>query len=328
MADENEDNKVITSLTPEQEALLPVYRDRFIAKGLATGPCARPAVEAACKLAYEQADMKYPGDFEPRATAEPNETNFDGRRIFWFADPVQGREKAKELDPTSDWRCAYGSHEASWLAFHAYMGEVLNVKGPEKLTGLQGMLGCGWWWAYDEAVILTELPSEIHLDDRGRLHRVDGPAIRYPDRDDGTFFGVWVIHGVTVDKSLLENPITVDVIKAQNNSEVRRELINLYPGGNDGFLADMGAQLINEDAVGKLYRVDFGNGDTELYVRLVNSTPEPDGTYKVYIFRVDPECRPLQGPERFGAPQPLTARNATASMYGLRGEQYAPVVES
>jgi hypothetical protein len=48
---------------------------------------------------------------------------------------------------------------------------------------------------------------------------------------------------------------------------------------------------------------------------------------------VHPELRPLldddeYGNPQFGEPQELTVRNAIASQFGLRGEEYAPEVET
>ncbi|WP_347813291.1 DUF6745 domain-containing protein, partial [Actinomadura sp. KC345] len=39
----------------------------------------------------------------------------------------------------------------------------------------------GWWWALNDVALLTPPPAEVHTDDSGRLHREDGPAVRYPD---------------------------------------------------------------------------------------------------------------------------------------------------
>lgn len=63
-------------------------------------------------------------------------------------------------------------------------------------------------------------------------------------------------------------------------------------------------------------------------VGVANSTPEPDGSHKSYFLRVHPECRPMLANGAFGAAQALTARNAVASTFGLRGPEYAPAVET
>ena len=58
------------------------------------------------------------------------------------------------------------------------------------------------------------------------------------------------------------------------------------------------------------------------------SRPEPDGSFKHHFLRVDPHLRPLLPDGSFGQPQPLTARNAVASTFGLRGDEYAPERET
>jgi hypothetical protein len=63
-------------------------------------------------------------------------------------------------------------------------------------------------------------------------------------------------------------------------------------------------------------------------VKVVNSTPEPDGSFKDYFLRVHPELRPLLSNNRMGEPQALTAHNAVASTFGKRGGEYAPCVET
>jgi hypothetical protein len=67
-------------------------------------------------------------------------------------------------------------------------------------------------------------------------------------------------------------------------------------------------------------------------VEVTNSTPEPDGTRKLYYLRVHPELRPLPDPAnpnaQLGAPQAMTCHNAVASTFGRRGEDYHPEIET
>jgi hypothetical protein len=63
-------------------------------------------------------------------------------------------------------------------------------------------------------------------------------------------------------------------------------------------------------------------------VEVVNSTAEPDGSFKDYWLRVQPDCRPLVADPstpsgfRLGSAQKQTALNAVASTYGMTGEEY------
>jgi hypothetical protein len=45
-------------------------------------------------------------------------------------------------------------------------------------------------------------------------------------------------------------------------------------------------------------------------------------TGRQYIMRVHPQLRPMLENQRFGEPQAMTVRNAIASTFGLRGEEY------
>ena len=63
-------------------------------------------------------------------------------------------------------------------------------------------------------------------------------------------------------------------------------------------------------------------------MELVNSSLEPDGSRKTYHLRVHPELRPLLPGDQLGAPQKATCQNAVASTFGLRGEEYAPEIET
>ena len=63
-------------------------------------------------------------------------------------------------------------------------------------------------------------------------------------------------------------------------------------------------------------------------VEVVNHTAEPDGSYKHHFLRVDPKLRPILSDGQMGTPQRLTARNAVASSFGLRGVDYQPEVET
>lgn len=65
-----------------------------------------------------------------------------------------------------------------------------------------------------------------------------------------------------------------------------------------------------------------------MVVELTNSTVDADGTRRVYHIPVEPELRPLLDDGEMGEPQRMTALNAVASTYGMRGEDYLLQVET
>ena len=130
--------------------------------------------------------------------------------------------------------------------------------------------------------------------------------------------------------------ITVLEIEDQNNLEVQRVMIDLY--GMERYLKDSGAVTVDTDCdqYGReriLYAKPRKRGDPLMMVKVVNSTPEPDGVHKIYFLRVNHECRPLfinheTGETWHGDPQALTCHNAVASTFGKYGHEYNPILET
>ena len=155
-----------------------------------------------------------------------------------------------------------------------------------------------WWWPHRDFVMVVERPAEIHrelvnpLRPRGwgshRLHRDDGPAVVWPDG-----WGVYSIHGVRVPRQVVEEPdtLTIEQIGGEENAEVRRVMIDRF--GMDRYVREAGGVLVDEDVdeLGqprKLWRLDLNGDEPIVVVELVNSTAEPDGSFKRYMLRVPP----------------------------------------
>ena len=157
----------------------------------------------------------------------------------------------------------------------------------------------------DHVAFVSERPLVMQLDENGRLHSADGPALAY---SDGYKLYSW--HGTTVRQALIDNPssITVQNILKEWNAEVRRVMIDRY--GASQFLLDAGATEVQRDECGVLYRKELTNDEALVMVKVVNSTPEPDGTYKNYFLRVPPTIQ--------------TAREAVAWTFDMDPAGYSP----
>jgi hypothetical protein len=245
-----------------------------------------------------------------------------------------------------------GAHWCAWEVFYDYCNEI-GVRYTDEQRGLLNLWmeqskHCHWWFPYDGIVLASERPTTLTVDNRGRLHSESGQAIGYSDG-----WGLYVHHGVQIPADIIEDPesITIDRIGGEANAEIRRVMIERY--GSARYLIDSGAKIVHRDAVGILYRKDLPDDEPIVMVRVLNSTPEPDGVmsrdeaiaafgeaakaaiaaptdarFKEYMLRVDPDLRPLHVDGTKGAPQAITARNAVASTFGLRGEDYEPYFES
>jgi hypothetical protein len=176
---------------------------------------------------------------------------------------------------------------AAWAKAHAANGVELPAAGHTLIAVCEQV---GWWWPFDNAVVLTDRPRHIHRDAANRLHSLTGPAIVWSDG-----WGVHAVNGLRVPEWIVERPgeITPEKIKEERNAEIRRVMIRVY--GLERYMADVGAQVIDqagEDDVriglrtGRLCRVSDDEGSWH-FIDVLNSTPEPDGTVKRYQMIVD-----------------------------------------
>ncbi|XCM28503.1 DUF6745 domain-containing protein [Streptomyces parvus] len=192
-----------------------------------------------------------------------------------------------------------GQHDAAWLA--AFDGHG------DRLTGLAEVArNAGWWWPYEQAVVITERPDVLHRDEAGRLDHGEGPALAY---GDGFALHAW--RGMPVPAAFLEelSSLTPERIRAEENAELRRVMLEYY--GYDRYLSESGAEPVHRDETGILWRIALDGDEDVVMVEVVNSTPEPDGTYRTYWLRVPPTTR--------------TAKDGVAWTFGLEGAAYAPV---
>jgi hypothetical protein len=148
-----------------------------------------------------------------------------------------------------------------------------------------------------------------------------------------------------VPEWIIKNQITAHRIINTRNAEVRRLATERKYGVTDGdgyeeMFSDLNAVHVHTDEYGELYHVNAPSlaGGKLALVKVANSTPEPDGTRRVFFLKVHPENRPLYARRRYnpenytysslGPPQPLTAKNAVASTFGMMGDEYAPVAQT
>jgi hypothetical protein len=161
----------------------------------------------------------------------------------------------------------------------------------------------------DRCIEVCPIPSVATMDALGRLHSASGPAFVWLN-DVRDFY--W--HGVRVESYVVDNPerITVLDIEAESNAEVRRVKIERF--GQERYLTESGAREIHRDDYGTLFRKEMRGDEALVMVKVVNATPEPDGSFKDYFLRVPPTV--------------LTAREAVAWTFGKTSDGYEPVKET
>ena len=210
-------------LTPRQESLLPLYRDKLLGYGLCTDPANRPLAEEGIREAYINVGLEPP------------------KKIIWARSPLECLSICNDLkyQVSSQVRnqvCnqvsnqvsnqinnfCYGQHDSSWLSFYAFFNNECNID----LLQISGLVkiaqSAGWFLPYKETCIISERHNICKLKNQ-LLHCDGGPAIQYPDD-----FSVYALNGVKVTKEIAETPdhlLDPRLILTEKNAEVRREIV-------------------------------------------------------------------------------------------------------
>lgn len=178
-----------------------------------------------------------------------------------------------------------------------------------RLAGLSMLAAnAGWVVPFEHVCWLSEPPSRVHIDARGRLHCADGPALAYRDG-----FSFWSWKGVEVPADAILHPeqITIATLDSTFDPVVRRCLIEIMTP--ERLIASGAARQLSTDDTGTLWGVTWKFHGTTIdewcAVEVVDGAPGPDGTSQHCVLTVPPHLR--------------TAREAVAWTYGLTGSQYA-----
>jgi len=198
-----------------------------------------------------------------------------------------------------------------WLPFYSFpldaVGErFYDADTVRLLRSWTALLGNSIpFMPFSHVCFVSDQPLRIELDDRGRLHSATAKAIEYPDG-----FHIYSWHGTTVSDFIIVEPekISVAVIEAEQNVEVRRVLIERY--GTVKYVHDSGSKEVDRDSFGVLYRKEIPNDEAIVMVAVMNSTPEADGSFHQYFLRVPPTIK--------------TAREAVAWTFGMAAGDYLP----
>ena len=189
------------------------------------------------------------------------------------------------LDNLSGSDLNLGSLDAHWLKYHVFYRDVLKHEGLEKLQLLEPMLKVGWFLMCDDLCIVSQKPVYIGLSGT-RLHAENRKALEFADGK-----GIYAWKGVLLKEKthgwIITNPekITVDDIMKENNAEIRRVMLERF--GFDRFFEEADSKLLDDDPKhGKLYEIALPDDEPIKLLKVINSTAEPDGTFKEYILPV------------------------------------------
>ncbi len=197
-----------------------------------------------------------------------------------------------------------------FVAEHLRAGYLFSDSVRHELETWLALYRAAPMYAFFENICLVmEYPRSVFVDEHFRPGNDSGPAITFADD-----YQNFAMHGMHVPRALVESreQLTIAEIDKASNVELRRLMIELY--GHSRYLMETGAELVDEDEFGQLYRKEIPNDEAIVMLCVTNSTMEPDGTYKKYFLRVPPSVR--------------TARQAVAWTFSMQPNDYAPNVQS
>lgn len=219
--------------------------------------------------------------------------------------------------------CDGGNRLGGWISYVEFFKKVVKVERDfsdwdtwaelGKISGPRVML--------ENVCIIADFPTVFKVNAEMRTHCTDGPFQAW---SDGVEY--YAVNNVNFpakyinDKSL----ITAELITKEQNAEVRRVMTDFF--GKARYIQESNSEVVHKDDFGTLYR-QKRPGDTDLMmVCVVNSTPEPDGSFKDYWLQVDPDA--YGGLKTAQAAVASTWRYKDNSLVFDKYEDYVPEFES
>lgn len=264
---------MITSLTPEQEAKIAVYREEALRLGHSTEPLNEEDAKTAVRMIAKIAEIDVPTEF----------VFCDSPKACQLAYLKAGGDKASmNSESYSRWL---------WAAYYAFYKYIRNELFPETIKDfplLDDILYIQEKTHYIQRVgstyFLSRRPTAINVGPRG-LHCTTGLALGYADG-----FGVYALNGVRVSKKLVMTPadeINPMTLIRETNVEIRREIWRKIGSKNivkklDGKVIDTKTYVTDSLANYKtfgvarkeykytLYTIDLGLGNINPFLHMVN----------------------------------------------------------
>lgn len=189
-------------------------------------------------------------------------------KIIWIDGPndVVKVPEAKGENPNVWWGWDY-----NWTNYLHFLKDIPGVTvDPAMFAKLEAYLDLQHahiWWSFDTCVVACERPTELHVDDKGRLHNPYGSALKYKNG-----YAVYALEGVRVPAKLVKSPnkYTIQDIRAERNTEIRRLSIK-YGMGLINFLKETNARLL-DSAKGGAEKLFEGENGTKFLICADGST--------------------------------------------------------
>lgn len=283
--------KKLESLTPEQEAMIPVFRDKWlnlfynnegINQELATKQiqwlytfCGKEQPEVmfmdsplGCQILIQK--------LKDGEDVKPSDINIETQKDF----------TAKDFFPSSYYA---NTSDYGWVAFYDFFQSLEFFDYDwTNFNEFKALLQSGIYelYTFEKVCIACSIPK-VKQDEQNRLHYEDGYAVVFKDGFSMTYW-----HGVNVPERWIFNPetITKEEIIKEDNAERRRVMKEIL--GSKNFAERLGIEVIDEDIDQKknpvkLYRSSEKDSTINEYLYFANVICP--STEREYFISIDPE---------------------------------------
>ena len=287
---------MITKLTKEQEAMIPVYRQTWLDYTIKSGPIDKEKCEDAIKWAYNFVNMKLPTKFVYlRSVVECNKAinllnlgyklDLDSNISANIQNLLSDNKVKKDIKKNSQ-TYYYLSSKFWWAGYYCFYDFILNELMPEKrkdfplLENIKNFIKHSQiFFPFEDIVFVCPNPVEVHFDERGRLHNLNGMSVKFIDG-----VGIYTLDGIKVSKEIFENVQTkknAEKIMSIQNTEQRLVAIKYFGAGN--LLSELNSKVVDSYKDYTLHEVMIDR-NKELLLEMQN----PSENKKHYEF-VPPE---------------------------------------
>lgn len=230
-------------------------------------------------------------------------------------DELVRNNSTLSLDADLRVNTSWGIWDLYWMfGFHSineiYSQQILEPHLSEVLNDFITLMKNGSpYLLFENICFACHYPVVRTTDNAHRWHNETGPALAF---SCGLELHFW--HGTIIPEQLIKRRRSINplAISLQPNATLRSIMMEIY--GWERYLKDSKAKIIDTDNRGTLYRLDFKGQEPLVAVSVLNSTAEPDGTFKRYTLRVPPRTQ--------------TVQEALAWTFDLRPKEYCPDVET
>ncbi len=202
----------------------------------------------------------------------------------------------------------FGNHWTWWVGFYDFiLNELFTSKISEYSSFKEYIEACQnihLFIPYKDIVFISDNPTVLNINQSGRLHADQMPAMQYSDG-----YSLFYLNGIKMPKEIVLSEayqLDAHLILKEKNVEIRRELLRKI--GIERICADLNAKVKDKWRDYELLELDLGDGRYRPYLKMINPSIGVN-----HIEGVHPDCTTVKkalawrnGMSKFIEPQILT----------------------